>query len=195
MIHHDTISARLVSEADAAAGVGNFDVIEDSAGSFSVVEGAVSRYIVTDVTRDQAYAVAQRHADGMDSELRQFRKEIRLAKRAAKAVKKLDLKSAKRTMLDVSTAHLSAEDCRLLSYPAPLVRGIPRRMSHLYGWTVFVEGGQDVTRANETALNLAKNGYSETFIRLYLATCATDAILINFDADSSTVEGLTVYER
>lgn len=69
MIHHEKITATLVSERESDSGVGDFDVIEDGDG-FHVYDGRDGLNVATCTTLADATAEAYRLAEQFDADRR-----------------------------------------------------------------------------------------------------------------------------
>jgi hypothetical protein len=103
----------------------------------------------------------------------------------------LNLSEATKRMLDLSTAHLTQQDAKALE--AGEILG-PRIVSHRHGWVVYVTSDPDAVRA---AVGLMRQtGASEAFIKIYESACKMggDYMLINFDQDAETLDGLETFD-
>jgi hypothetical protein len=95
-------------------------------------------------------------------------------------------------MVDLSTAHITIRDNGLLyglahTDNAPLLRVIV----HHYGFIVFTKGPDPQLTAS-----LGEMGFSDAFIDLYdrAAGSIPPVLLLNFDCDGETVEGLPTFD-
>lgn len=99
------------------------------------------------------------------------------------------LAEARKTMIDLSTAHLSEQDQDLLDRN---YESHPRTLGHSYGGIIFVSS-YDVASALE---ELRERGHTPEFIRLYESACQDgNTMLINFDRDADTFEGIATFDR
>lgn len=102
--------------------------------------------------------------------------------------------TAIKQMLDLSTAHITAEDNRRCSErdidDSYSFGSLPRIVGHAYGYIVFVTEGPDAID------NLRAEGFSEAFVGIYSRAAASEntIMLINFDSDADTVEGLATFD-
>jgi hypothetical protein len=98
--------------------------------------------------------------------------------------------TAIKLMLDLSTAHMTAEDNQRCSERADeILGGYPRIVEHAYGYIVFVS-------TEDVAANLREEGFSEAFVDIYSRAAASDPaiMLINFDSDADVIEGLETFD-
>lgn len=98
-------------------------------------------------------------------------------------------------MVDLSTAHIMQNDTVLCQQRADTfsLTG-PRMLVHDYGYIVFVNSDPE---ARESTLGWLRGfGFSEAFVDIYdrAASSQGDIILINFDQDGATIEGLPTFE-
>lgn len=105
------------------------------------------------------------------------------------------VKSNIRPMLDISTSNLTQEDTGILTqmaqgYIAEL--GLGRVVSHEYGYILFING--DSAALAETVDAMDKVGLSANVAYIYRGAVECNAMLVNFDADADTVEGLPTYD-
>lgn len=104
----------------------------------------------------------------------------------------IDLASATKRMIDLSTSHMTKGDSQLMLRAEHSQTGLPRIVSHEYGWIVFVSSDA----SSEYAKAMELFGFSPDFVRIYMAAASVggDVMLINFDSDAPVVEGLPTFD-
>jgi hypothetical protein len=91
-------------------------------------------------------------------------------------------------LLDLSTAHITSKDARLLeAYRADRKPSGKALVAYPfeYGWTVSTTGMLDGAADRADRLTAIRNeGFSEHFIRVLNHAADQDAVLVRFDADA-----------
>jgi hypothetical protein len=90
--------------------------------------------------------------------------------------------------LDLSTAHLTDEDRKILEGPYPFGDYGPRLAVHEYGWICYLgEDGQFGEDADQA-------GMSQHFVNIVRYAIGHGCSLINFDQDGPEIEELPTFE-